>query len=195
MASTVSAPVGFPAAPPASLDPYLDAAAACFARYGVRRTSVQDIAAELKVDRTTVYRQVGNIESILRLLSARELHRHLGEAMARTDRREVSPGSIVRLIARMCTLVREHPVMAKVLADERELVGADELAAFFQRVAAMSVPALRQAMDGGTIARRNPAVLSEWIARISATVILAPPPGNLERFLGEVLLPVLTPGD
>jgi AcrR family transcriptional regulator len=195
VAATTSAPPGFPPAPPASLDPYLDAAAACFVRYGVRRTSVQDIAAELKVDRTTVYRQVGNVDSIVRLLAARELHRHLGEAMARADLREVSPRSIVRTIAHMCTLVREHPVMAKVLADERELLGADELAALFRRVAALSVPALKQAMDLGAIARRNPTVLSEWVARISATVILAPPPGNLERFLGEVLLPVLTPAD
>jgi len=38
---------------------------------------VQDIARELRVDRTTVYRQVGNVERIMRLLMARELHRLL----------------------------------------------------------------------------------------------------------------------
>lgn len=184
---------GLPPAPPASLDPYLDAAADCFQRYGVRRTSVQDIAAVLKVDRTTVYRQAGNVGTMARLLAARELHRHLGEAYRRVDFAEVTPRSVVRLLAEMCTLVREHPVMAKILTDERELLGADELAALFQRVASVSVPALREAMAAGALAKRDPEILAEWIARISATVILAPPAGDLELFLREVLLPVLTP--
>ena len=42
---------GLPETPPAELDPFLDAAAECFARYGVQRTSVQDVAQALRVNR------------------------------------------------------------------------------------------------------------------------------------------------
>ena len=64
---------GLPPAPPAELDPYLDAAARCLARHGIGRTSVQDVARELGVNRATVYRQVGTVEDMVRLLVAREL--------------------------------------------------------------------------------------------------------------------------
>ena len=48
---------GIPSPPGGDLDPYLDAATRCFVRYGVRRTSVQDVADELGVNRTTLYRR------------------------------------------------------------------------------------------------------------------------------------------
>lgn len=194
--ATETAAVALPPAPPAAADPYLDAAARCFLRYGVRRTSMQDIAAEAGVERTTVYRQVGTKESILRLLTARELHRHLGEVLARTDLAGAdAPRRIVRLLAEMCALVRDHPVMAKVLADERDLlaVGRADLGVLFERIATVIAPAIDAAMADGQLARRDPVRVAQWLARISATVILAPPPGDLEPFLAELLVPALTP--
>lgn len=191
-----TAAVALPPAPPAATDPYLDAAARCFLRYGVRRTSMQDIAAEAGVERTTVYRQVGTKESILRLLTARELHRHLGEVLARTDLTGAdAPRRVVRLLAEMCVLVRDHPVMAKVLADERDLlaVGRADLGVLFERIAVVIAPGIDAAMTAGQLARRDPVRVAQWLARISATVILAPPPGDLEPFLAELLVPALTP--
>ena len=196
MATGTLTAIPFPPLPPATADPFLDAAARCFLRYGVRRTSMQDIAAEAGVERTTVYRQVGTKDSILRLLTAREIHRHLGTVLARTDLAGAdTPRRIVRLVAEMCALVRDHPVMAKVLADERDLLGSGgaELGSVFDRIAAVTAPAIESAMADGLLARRDPVVLSQWIARISATVVLAPPPGDLEAFLAEVLLPALSP--
>lgn len=188
--------VQLPPAPPAAADPFLDAAARCFLRYGVRRTSMSDIAAEAGVERTTVYRQVGTKESILRLLTARELHRHLGEAIARADLVGTdAPRRIVRLLAEMCVIVRDHPVMAKVLADERDLLanGRADLGSVFDRIAAVIAPAIETAIADGQLARRDPVVLAQWLARISATVVLAPPDGDLEAFLAEVLVPALSP--
>jgi hypothetical protein len=48
-------------------------------------------------------------------------------------------------------------------------------------------------MATGQIADRDPAVVAEWLARIAATSILSPPPGDLEDFLAELLIPALTP--
>jgi AcrR family transcriptional regulator len=191
-----TAAVSLPPAPPPAADPYLDAAARCFLRYGVRRTSMQDIAAEAGVERTTVYRQVGTKDSILRLLTARELHRHLGEAIARADLAGADvPRRIVRLLAEMCAIVREHPVMAKVLADERDLLASarGDVGSVFERIAAVIAPAIDAGMRDGRLARRDPVVVAQWLARISATVVLAPPAGELEPFLAEILIPALEP--
>lgn len=185
---------GLPPPPPATLDPYLDAAARCFARHGIRRTSPQDVAAELKVNRTTVYRQVGNVESMVRLLSARELHRLLGDlhrAIGGLD----GPETVVDVLVAVVQLVRSHPVVAKVLADERELLGLglDDVPELLGRIAAAIVPPLEAAMDAGLLARRDPVVVAEWLARVGGSAVVAPPPGDLADFFRVFVVPTLRP--
>lgn len=190
------AATGLPPCPPEELDPFLDAAVDCFLRFGIRKTSVQDIARVLDVNRTTVYRQVGNVDSIVRLLTAREVHRHLSEAYQRTRVDELTPQGLVRLLAEMIRIVRDHPIVAKILQDERELVGAlvQSSTGVFSRIAALITPAIGVAVASGQIADRDPAAIAQWLARISATTVLSPPPGDLEAFLAEMLVPALRPG-
>lgn len=186
---------GLPPCPPEELDPFLDAAVECFLRFGIRKTSVQDVARILEVNRTTVYRQVGNVDSIVRLLMAREVHRHLSVAYQRTRVDELTPHGLVRLLAEMVRIVRDHPIVAKILQDERELVGAlvQSSTGAFDRIAALITPAIGVAVTSGQIADRDPAAVAQWLARISATAVLSPPPGDLEDFLAEVLVPALAP--
>lgn len=186
---------GLPPPPPASLDPFLDATSRCFARYGVRRTSVQDVAQELGVNRTTVYRQVGNIEQQIMLLAARDSHRLLSTLPGRIAF-PIGPQSVVELIATLVRESRNHPVMAKMLADERDLIGsfvARDVTDLMERATASFVPLVSLAISTGHLARRDPVVLAQWLVRITASLILIEPPGNLEEFLGELLIPALTP--
>lgn len=186
---------GLPAPPPASLDPLLDAAARCFARHGVRRTSVQDVAQELRVNRTTVYRQVGNVETIARLLMARELHRMLGSLPELWQQRS-GPEAIVEVMSAVIEFARSHPVTVKLINDEPELIGpvlVSDLPDVLGRVAAATVPMLQAAMDSGELAPRDPVVVAEWLVRLGMSLVLAPPPGDTASFLAELLVPALTP--
>ena len=185
---------GLPAPPPPALDVYLDAAARCFARYGIKRTSVQDVAQELRVNRTTVYRQVGTVESMVRLLTAREMHRLLAD-LPRHATGPFGPEAAVELLARAVDFARAHPVVAKVIADEPELLGLSlaDMPEVLRRCATAIAPLLDAAMSAGHLARRDPLVVAEWLTRIGTTVILAPPPGDLRDFLREVLVPALRP--
>lgn len=149
---------GMPAPPPVSLDPFLDATSRCFARYGVRRTSVQDVATELGVNRTTVYRQVGNIEQQAMLLAARDSHRLLSALPGRIEF-PIGPGSVVELIATLVREARAHPVLAKMLADERDLIGsfvARDVPNLLERTTAAFVPLVALAIGTGNLARRDP---------------------------------------
>ena len=186
---------GIPPPPSPQLDAYLDAAATCFARHGIRRTSVQDVARELSVNRTTVYRQVGNVDDMVRLLLARELHRFVAEVPLEIgpDR---GPSAVVALLAAVVRHARSHPVLVKVLRDEPELIGpflVAELPALINRVASEIVPMLEWAMEQGALARRGPARLADWLVRAAVTLIVAPPPDDLEEFLSDLLLPTLVP--
>jgi AcrR family transcriptional regulator len=182
-------------APPASVDPYLDAAVRCFARHGIGRTSVQDIARELRVDRTTVYRQVGTIESIVRLLAGRELHRLLADLPGRLTGLR-GPEAIVDLLAAAVEFAQAHPVLRKVLADEPELIGpfiVAELPMMIDLMAAAATPVLQAAMQAGEVASRDPERLAQMLVRICIPLVLAPPPGDVTAVLAELLLPALTP--
>lgn len=184
-----------PEAPPASLDPFLDAAARCFARHGVKRTSVQDVAQELRVNRTTVYRQVGSIEHQVRLLLSRELHRLLTELPTRLVG-GTGPDAIVELLDTVVSFARRHPVLRKVLADEPDLIGpflVADLPEFVDRVVSSVTPLLEAAMDRGDLAPRDPRIVAEWLVRLCGSLILAPPPGDLRTFLRELLVPALSP--
>jgi AcrR family transcriptional regulator len=184
---------GLPPVPPADLDPYLDAAAACFVRHGISRTSVPDIARELGISRTTVYRQVGPVDQAARLLLARELHRflaHLPRVLAGAD----GPETVTRLLAAVVLFAREHPVLAKVLADEPALIGpflTVELPDLVARVSEIATPMLERAMTAGLIRRRDPAVLAEFLVRTTVSLVLAPPAGDLGEFLDQTVLAVL----
>ena len=57
---------GLPEVPGPNLDPYLDAAARCFARHGLRRTKVVDIAEEAGVNEVTLFRRFRTKEELLR---------------------------------------------------------------------------------------------------------------------------------
>jgi AcrR family transcriptional regulator len=186
---------GLPPVPPSSLDPVLDAAAVCFARFGVRRTSVQDIAKQLGVNRTTVYRQAGNVEQLASLLAIRETHRTLA-TLPRRMSWPIGPRSIVDMMATLVIEAREHPVLAKMLTDERDLIGsmlAGDAPQLLNRVSTALAPLIAMAMRTGHIAQRDPIIIAEWLARICGSLILVEPPGRVEEFLAELLIPALTP--
>src|SRR3954462_2198367 len=68
-----------PSRPGPELDRVLDAVERCLARYGLKRTSMTDIARELGVARTTLYRQIASMQEALALMSSRRFHRFLDE--------------------------------------------------------------------------------------------------------------------
>lgn len=186
---------GLPPVPPSSLDPVLDAAAVCFARFGVRRTSVQDVAKQLGVNRTTVYRQVGNVEQMASLLAVRETHRTLA-TLPRRMSWPIGPRAIVDMMATLVTEAQQHPVLAKMLADERDVIGSmlvGDAPQLLNQISAALAPLLAMAMRTGHIAQRDPAVIAEWLVRICGSLILVEAPGRVEDFLAELLIPALTP--
>ena len=186
---------GLAPVPASSLDPYLDAAAACFVRHGIGRTSVIDIARELGVSRATVYRQVGTVEHAARLLMDRELHRLLARLPSALEG-ATGPHAVIRLIVAVTQFAREHPVLAKILADEPGLIGpllTDELPEIVARVSAIATPLLDRAMAAGLIRRGDPARLAELLVRTTISFVLAPPPGDLTEFLDHTVLIILAP--
>ncbi|MDQ2724677.1 MAG: TetR/AcrR family transcriptional regulator [Actinomycetota bacterium] len=187
---------GLPPVPDPATWPILDAAARVIRRYGWARTSVKDVAREAGVERTTVYRRVGSMEDIFRLLVALELHRLIEDLPSALPDTVDGAEIVVSLLASAIERSLAHPVVAKVLSDEPELVGVflvNGVPDLVTRAATTLRPLMVAAMDAGAIARRDPLVVGEWIVRTGLSLLIAPPPGDLRAFLREVLVPVLSP--
>lgn len=185
--------LGLPAVPSPALDPYLDAAVRCFVRHGLRRTRVTDIAEEVGVSRVTVYRQVGTVEDVARLVLARELDRLVTSLIPRLVAAEDADG-VIAVIASAVEFAVEHPVLSKVLRDEADVVGAfaiTELPMLLERLLLLAEPVVRRLAELDRESRVDIDVLAEWVARVVVTMVVAPPKGPPEEFLRKVLLPIL----
>jgi AcrR family transcriptional regulator len=184
-----------PPVPSPSFDAYLDIAAQCFARHGVSRTSLPDIARELGVSRTTVYRRVRSIENLAALLLARDLHRLLETLPAALEGTE-GPGAITGLLVGVVQFCRQHPVISKVLADEPELVGAflvHQLPAVIEQVRGAASPLLQVAMDLGLIRQCDPGALAELFTREVVNHVIVPSKTGDQVVLEATLIPLLEP--
>lgn len=76
-AATLKAPRQADSMPAAdSAGAIVDAAARCFARWGIPRTRVEDVAAEAGVSRTHIYRYFASKDAIVHAVVLREIHLH-----------------------------------------------------------------------------------------------------------------------
>jgi AcrR family transcriptional regulator len=100
----------------------LDAAAECVLAFGVRRTSLSDVARRAGVSRPTVYRRWPDLTALVADLMTREWARTF--AAAAPDRaefgsaREFAAGSIVAAVHAL----RGHPLLAKIIDVDPELL-------------------------------------------------------------------------
>ena len=184
-----------PGPPPASLDPVLDATVECISRHGLSKTSLSDIARELGVAPSTVYRKVGSVENAVLLVMAREGHRllqRLPEVIAGIE----GPQVITVFLAECINTTRRHPMVEKIMRDD-DWVGrfaTRRLDDMLAQAAEVAAPLLAHAMADGFVRQQDPMALAHWIVRISMVCLVAPPPGDLRQAIDDLLLPMLDPG-
>ena len=179
--------------PDAALDAVLDATIQCVTRYGLAKTSLSDIAREMGVAPSTVYRKVGTVEHAAYLAMSREGHR-LIERMPDLIAEVEGARKITVFLAEAIETTRRHPMAAKIVSDETDWMGklaTRRLESLLADAASMTAPGLAAAMDAGLVRRQDPDALAHWIVRIGMVCVASPPPGDLLEALDALLLPVL----
>lgn len=184
-----------PLPPDPALNPVLDAAAACLARHGISKTTLSDIAREMGVAPSTVYRKVGSVDNVTMLVFAREAQRFLGRIPTSLSA-ATGPSTITALMADAIETLASHPVAAKVLRDEGDWIGrmvTRQLDNLLAQGVEVTAPLLTAAMAAGLVRQQDPQLLAHWMLRIALAAVVAPPPGDLQSALDDLLLPVLAP--
>lgn len=183
-----------PPRPGAELDPVLDAVERCLTRYGIRRTSMTDIARELGVARTTLYRQVGSLEEAISLVTSRRFHRFLDEVVALAAG-GIDIDTFVKVIVRTVRTALDDPVAQRVMRDEPELLGeylaSGSLQTLASQIIELITPVLAAAAAADIIRTTDPAMTAGWLVRIVLSLGAVPPPDDeLDATVRHVLLPL-----
>lgn len=156
-----------------------DAVLTCVARWGVAKTTLEDVAREAGVGRATIYRTFqGGKAEVLRAVLARETARVLGEveravAAAAPELEDV----VVAGVTAAARQLAGHDALAFLLAHEPEVVlphvAFHRMGALFDLVARFADPHLAAFVPDPDQRARA----AEWLARVVLTYVFNPVDG------------------
>ena len=178
----------------------IDAAEACFQRYGVMKTTVEDVAATAKVSRATVYRYFDGRDAIILGVLLREAGRFLGRLRDKLAAQPDLETAVVTGVIYTVKAVRADENLALLFAPEAagmtgSVAGAS--AALFDVTAEFLKPLFQAAQEAGQL---RPGVdlddAAEWTLRtiLSLLTVAGPRPRSAAeqyRYLQTFLVPAL----
>ena len=100
----------------------LDAAMAQFLDFGLRRTTVEDVAVRAGVSRVTVHRRFGRKSELVQGVMLRELSRFLREFDAAISPLPTLEDKLVEGFVVTLRIARSHPLITRLLATEPEVL-------------------------------------------------------------------------
>ncbi len=161
-------------------DAVLDATRDCVLAYGVRRTTLTDVAKRAGVSRMSIYRRWPDVRSLVADLMSREWHAVLVAAAAagvrrRGRRRTRGVAEIVAVVRGL----REHPLLRKIQEVDPEILlpyMLDRRGTSQEEMLEFVVQALRTGQQDGSIRAGDP-------ERMGRAILLAAQPFALSAAL------------
>src|SRR2546430_2766797 len=158
-------------------DAVLDATRDCVLAYGVRRTTVSDVARRAGVSRMSIYRRWPDVRSLVADLMSREWHGVLVDTANAQHRRGAVRRRTVAQIVAVAAALRAHPLLRKIREVDPEVLlpylldrrGAsqDEMLAFVEE-------AVRAGQRDGSVRRGDPRRLARAAASAHRSRVSSP---------------------
>ena len=156
----------------------LDGARAAFLDFGVRRTSMNEIARRSGVSPATLYRWYGTKDDLVSAVMIRETRAFLTDLEAQIDATAPADEQLAEVSVLVAHRLRDQPLLRRLIETEPESIlprltvgagpiidaGASYLTAHIERL-----------MDEGSIERFDPRPLAELLARATHSMLLTPP--------------------
>lgn len=191
-----------PAEAPELIERVLAAADGCFQRFGIAKTTMEDIARAAGISRATLYRYFADRESLLTESVRRRARLNMKTARAYFSRRTAIEDKITDGIARNVRQGKRDPLVRLLVSPEEMALAAkllehSGLASELTRE--LWQPVLREAQDRGEIAARiDVAELCDWIAHLEIMFIsqVDDTPEGLawvRRMVAQFVVPAITP--
>jgi AcrR family transcriptional regulator len=187
---------------PEVVERVLAAADGCFQRFGIAKTTMEDVARAAGISRATLYRYFADRESLLTESVRRRARLNMKTARTYFSRRATIEDKIIDGIARNVRQGKRDPLVRLLVSPEEmalaaKLLERSGLASELTRE--LWHPVLREAQDRGEIAADiDIAELCDWIAHLEIMFISQvedTPEGLMwvRRMVGHFVVPAITP--
>ncbi|GAB4049907.1 TetR/AcrR family transcriptional regulator [Catellatospora paridis] len=158
-------------------DLVLDAARDCVLAYGVRRTTVTDVARRAGVSRMSVYRRWPDVQSLVGDLMSREWHRVIVDAARQAAAADGPLRSrlVAQSVAAAATL-RTHPLLRKILEVDPEILlpyMLDRRGAGQEEMLGFLVEMIAAGQDEGSVRAGDPARLARAVLLTAQSFVLS----------------------
>ncbi len=155
----------------------LDAARDCVLAYGVRRTTVTDVARRAGVSRMSVYRRWPDVQSLVGDLMSREWHRVIVDAARQAAAADGPLRSrlVAQSVAAAATL-RTHPLLRKILEVDPEILlpyMLDRRGAGQEEMLGFLVEMIAAGQDEGSVRAGDPARLARAVLLTAQSFVLS----------------------
>lgn len=158
-------------------DAALDGALSAFMDFGLRRTSVNEIARRSGVSPATLYRWYANKDGIIAAVVLREIRRFLTDLETHIDANAAPADQLAEVTVLVARQLRHQPLLQRLIETEPEDLlprlttggwpiieaGAQYLCGHIQRL-----------IDAGSLEPFDPAPLAEILARVTHSLMLTP---------------------
>lgn len=185
----------------AQFDRVVAAAVRCIARWGLAKTTLDDVAREAGCSRATVYRLVpGGRDALLVAVAQREVERFFAGVGERLAASATLADMLVAGIIEAARRLVEHPALRFLVEHEPEVVlprlAFHQMDAVLAAASDFATPHLQRFLADEEHARR----VSEWVSRIVVSYTLTPAPDvdltdeqSARRLVEDFVLPGLQP--
>ncbi|MCX4965990.1 TetR/AcrR family transcriptional regulator [Streptomyces sp. NBC_00654] len=182
----------------------LDAAREQFITFGLRRSTVDDVAKRARVSRVTVYRRIGNKDSLVSACLLREYRRFVVEVDDAVAALPTIEDRLVEGFTAVLKHIREHPLVGGLLRLEPEIMLPFltlESGPAFLAMRGYVAGRLRQVRRAEGRPESDPTPVAELMVRITVSFLLNPvscfeldDDEQVRAFARRYLVPLLAAG-
>jgi AcrR family transcriptional regulator len=178
----------------------LDAALRCVARWGLAKTTLDDVAREAGCGRATLYRLFpGGRDALVGALVETEARRFFARIAASAAEETDARSALIALVASAGQALQDHAALQFVLAHEPESilphVGFHRMDGVLRTVSAAVGP-----MIGPWLRSEEPERIAEWLTRVVIAYAIPPSPAvdfsdrdSVAALMDAFVLPALSP--
>ena len=181
----------------------LETALHLFADYGLRRTTMEDVASRCGIGRATLYRRFRDKDQLFQAVIFGEMRRNLALINESVKSQPNALDGLIEAFVKAAKLSYTHPLLSRLLDSEPETVLpylTRDLGMSMEFASRFLTSHIQAAQAKGVLSSRSPSLLSEMVLRLVQSLVLSPSPQvnpadeeSLRAFANVCLRPVLAP--
>lgn len=181
----------------------LDAALQLYIDYGLRRTTMEDVATRCGIGRATLYRRFKEKDQLFQAVIFREMQRNMAAIDAHVRSQPNALEGLLEAFVKAASLSYSHPLLSRLLDSEPDTVLpylTRHMGASMEFAGRFLTAHIVNAQGRGGLSSLPADMLAEMILRLVQSLVLSPAglinpadEDSLRRFAEVCLRPVLTP--